>query len=117
MLNKENRLNKEKDFEKVFKKGRSFYTKKIGVKMLKNDLNVSRFGIVVSTKVAKKANKRNLLKRRLREVLRLRVDQVKKGFDFMIIALPEAKDLKYQEIEHEIELILRKLKALQPVKK
>ena len=111
MFTKKNRLNKKSDFDWVFKKGRSFYTKKLGIKTLKNNLEDSRFGIIVSTKVAKKAVKRNLLKRRIREALRLRLERIKKGCDFMVIALPGSAELKYNEVEKEIEQILQKLKA------
>ena len=112
MLARQNRLNKTRDFERVFKGGRPYYTKKIGIKALKNKLSVSRFGIVVSTKVAKKATKRNLLKRQLREIIRLRVLKIKQGYDFMIIALPGLSGLNYRELEKEVEGALKKLRVL-----
>jgi ribonuclease P protein component len=114
VLKKINRLNKKKDFDRVFRRGRSFYSQKIGLKACPNGLDVSRVGIVVSTKVAKKATQRNLIKRRLREIVRLKMDQIKKSYDLMMIARPGLADLKYQELKREVELVLKKLQILIP---
>jgi len=51
MLKKENRLKKKKDFEKVFKEGKSFKNNFLIVKINENNLNFPRFGFVVSKKV------------------------------------------------------------------
>lgn len=112
MLNKVNRLNKTRDFDRAFKGGKSAYGKQIGIKAIANKVGKSRFGIVVSTKVAKKATDRNQLKRRIREILRLNVDKIKAGHDIMIIALPGTSEAKYQELEKEIEGGLNKLRLL-----
>ena len=113
MLPAANRLSKEKDFKKTFQKGKSFFTKILGVKILKNNLEASRFGIVVSTKISKKAVQRNKIKRQIREVLRLNLDKVKPGFDVVIITLPAIRDLKYADTEKELLTALKKLNILQ----
>ncbi|NQU78108.1 ribonuclease P protein component, partial [Candidatus Falkowbacteria bacterium] len=46
MLPQKLRLTKEKDFELVFKKGRSFFVKELGVKAMSNNLDHPRAGIV-----------------------------------------------------------------------
>jgi len=70
MLVKSHRLVKQKDFEKVFKQGRPYYTKFLGAMILANQLDFNRFGIVISSKVSKKATERNKLKRRIKHMAR-----------------------------------------------
>ena len=111
MLQKQNRLTKEKDFERVFKLGESFFTKVIGFKLLKNNLSFSHFGFVVSNKIAKKANKRNRLKRQMREIVRLKIKkgEIKSGWDVVLIARPGVLEKDYQQLEKEIEYGLGKI--------
>lgn len=86
MLAKKYRLTKDKDFEKVFKKGKGFKEDFLFLKSIKNGLDYSRIGIVVSSKLAKKATERNLIKRRLRELARKSILKIKPGFDIAIVA-------------------------------
>jgi ribonuclease P protein component len=111
MLQKQNRLTKEKDFERIFKLGKSFFAKIIGFKFLKNNLFCSRFGFVVSNKIAKKATKRNRLKRQLREIIRLKIkkDGIKSGFDVILIARPGILEKDYKQLEKEIDYGLSKI--------
>jgi ribonuclease P protein component len=99
MLPNENRLRKEKEVELVFKTGRSVFDLVCGFKFLRNNLSVSRFAILVGTKVSKSAVKRNRVRRQIREIIRLNLPKIKSGFDFLFIVRPEAKDKKYQDLE------------------
>ena len=112
MLAKKYRLTRQKDFDNVFKKGRSFFVKEVGIKVLKNDLGYPRFGFVVSNKIAKKATERNKIKRRLREVIRLKLPKVKVGVDGVVVARAGIEKLEYQDIERRIDTCLRKLRIL-----
>lgn len=112
MLPKQHRLSKDGDFKIIFRKGRNFFIKEFGIKFLKNNLEVSRFGFVVSNKVAKKANKRNLIKRRLREIIRKNLPNIEIGFDIAIMAKPEIKDLKFSELKEKIEKALWQIRIL-----
>ncbi len=100
MLGKENRLRRKKDFEEIFKKGRSFKESFLVLKILKNNLKVSRFGFVVSQKVSKKAVVRNKIKRRLREIVGLNIKknlQIGGGkkVDGALISLPGSEKKKF----------------------
>ncbi len=112
MLPKPQRLTKEKDFERVYKKGEFFAQDFLMGKMLKNNLNVTRFGIVVGVKISKKATKRNRVKRRLREAVRLKLKDIKKGFDVVIMVRPEIADKDYHEIDAAVTKLLRKAALL-----
>ncbi len=108
MLSKQFRLTKEKDFENAFKKGASFFTKILGIKYIKNNLDDSRFGIIVGKKISKKATARNKIKRQIREILRLHVSQIKNGYDIIIITRDSILDSDYDKIEKNIEYAFEK---------
>lgn len=101
MLPRQHRLTKEKDFNKTFKMGRSCFGKILGVKGLKTNLKNARFGFVVANKVAKKANERNLAKRRLREIAHKHLKEIKPSHDYLVIALPALKDADFDQLEKE----------------
>jgi len=88
MLSSINRLKKKKDFEIVFKKGKGYKENFLYLKIVGNKLKTSRFGIVVSKKFSTKATLRNKIKRRLRELIRIKLPNIKKGIDGVIIVIP-----------------------------
>ena len=112
MFKKENRLTKTKEFDNVWKNGRSSFNKILGTKIIKNNLDINRFGVLVNAKVSKKAVLRNKIKRRIREAVKERFDRLEKGFDITIIALKESKEKKFNEISVSVERNLKRLKIL-----
>ncbi len=110
MLAKQGRLTKEKDFKKIFKQGKSSYNKIFGIKILANGLEVNRYGVVISTKVSKKAVERNKLKRQFRAAIKGTDKKLIQGFDLVIIVLPAALNQEYKFIKSELEKILFILK-------
>jgi len=108
MLPQNNRLAKTKDFENIYKKGRNFFTKILGIKYTKNELNITRIGIVISQKISKKAVIRNKIKRRLREILRLRLKTIIKGYDVVILTRKGIEDCTYEELEKNIDYAFKK---------
>ena len=74
-----------------------------------NGLAHSRFGIVVSNKVAKKANVRNLLKRRLREIIRAELPGLKPGFDVILLSNPSAIEKDFAELGRIIDGLFYKM--------
>jgi len=110
MLKKENRLKKKKDFEKVFKEGKSFKNNFLIVKINENNLNFPRFGFVVSKKVSNKSVERNKIKRRLREIVKKKSKKIKgKGIDGIFIALPSIKGKNFKEIGKVVENLFKKV--------
>lgn len=110
MLPKINRLTKDKEFDAVFKRGRSNYDKIVGVKIMANKADVNRFGILISSKVSKKAVIRNKLKRQIRDILFKENDFLKVGYDFVIITLPEIRDKDSAEIKEALLNSFKKLR-------
>ncbi|MCD6528051.1 ribonuclease P protein component [bacterium] len=109
-LPKKYRLKKRKDFERVLKKGMYYSGLCMSIKLKRNNLNISRFGIVIGSKISKKAVVRNKIKRRISEVIRLNLPQLKKGFDVIVLTKPEIVDKKYQEIENILISLFKKAK-------
>lgn len=117
MLKKLYRLNKTKDIQTLMKTGRVFYSPVLMVKAKANDLSHSRFAIIVSNKVSKKATERNLIKRRLREIVRHLLPNLETGADVAILASPkiissQGKIFKYQDMRKEIEAVFKKARLL-----
>jgi ribonuclease P protein component len=112
VLAKKYRLKKRKDFARVYKFGKGIKGNFLFIKKAENNLNVSRFGIVVSKNLAKKATLRNKIKRRIREIIRANLPQLKEGFDVVIIALSGIEKRSFLEIKEEIEKLFSKSSLL-----
>ena len=112
MFKKQFRLTRDKEFEKVFKKGKTSYNQFLGIKTIANNLDNNRFGIIVSTKVSKKAVERNKIKRRLREILKKYQENLNFGYDVVLITLPRSKEASFQELNEAVFFSLNKLKLL-----
>jgi len=117
MMAKQSRLVKEKDFQKIFKRGKSSYCKIFSIKILANELGINRYGIIISTKVSKKAVERNKLKRQFREALKAFDKKLINGFDLVLVVFPIALNQEYKFIKSELEKILFILKLFKPEKK
>ena len=112
MLSKKYRLSK-KDFIAAFK-GKGLFVKgeSLDVKIIKNSLELTRFGISCGTKISKKAVVRNFLKRRVSEIIRMNLPKIKKGFDVIVLLHPEIKGKTFQEIEKTTLNIFKKAKLM-----
>ncbi len=109
MLKKDQRLRKTKEIEGVFAIGRSCYLGGLGMKVVINKLEVSRFTVLVSKKVSKRAVDRNKLKRRIREILKKDLENLI-PCDIIVICQPQAIELELVDLKHNIKGILNKLK-------
>lgn len=108
MLDKRHRLTAEKDFARLFSKGRAFHGRGVTVKAARSAVEGPRIGFVVSTKVAKRAVVRNKVKRRMREIVRKRLPSLLKGVDIAFMARAESVTMTFQEMERSIDDVLAK---------
>lgn len=114
MLSQLNRLKTDRDFQRIFKSGRFVSGSFLTLKFSLNKLPASRFAFVVGVKVSKRAVKRNLLRRRMREIVRKRLPDIKTGFDAVLMAKPEALKLDFPQLESEVRRTLIKSGLLPP---
>ncbi|MEW5820218.1 MAG: ribonuclease P protein component [Cyanobacteriota bacterium] len=120
MLPKDERLRKKKEFDRVFKLKCSAATKTIVIYIeTKNpDLNPehTKIGFIVGKKVHKKANKRNKIKRRMREAYRnirkINSNLVLNFESIILIARPSILDQDYFQIQDSILKCLNKANKL-----
>ncbi|MFA6106153.1 MAG: ribonuclease P protein component [Patescibacteria group bacterium] len=110
MLPKPLKLTKSKEFDRVFSRGKAAYTDFVGIKCAKNSLEISRFGILTSVKVSKKATIRNKIKRRIRQILLTEMDLLKSGYDCAIICRPAIVEKDYREIKINLRHLFARLK-------
>jgi ribonuclease P protein component len=102
-LSRKERLTKEKDFERVFKKGKKVWIGRVALMFyLENGLPYSRLGVAVSKKL-RKAVKRNRAKRLIKEVFRRNKHLFPKGSDIIIIPHPGIVELDYWRVLKEFE--------------
>jgi len=110
MLSKTNRLRKERDFENLFKRGKSFKKDFLILRVVQNNLGDSRFGFIVSQKVSKKAVLRNKIKRRLRDIVGRNIEEIIKGRDVALIVLPGFEKKSFLETKEALENLLKNIK-------
>ena len=112
MLPTEHRLKSERDFATLSKSRKSAFAKLLGMKMRENHLPHSRFGIAVGLKVHKRAVKRNLVKRRIREIIRKHLSSIKPGYDVLVMGFTSAVEAEYPKMEADVLSCLKKLGIL-----
>lgn len=103
-------LKKYGDFQRVYKRGKSYANKYLIMYILKEDAQKNRIGISVSKKVGNSVV-RHRITRLIRESYRLNEIKFVSGFDIVVIARPGAKERNFFEIESAL-LHLARLHSL-----
>lgn len=101
-------MSENKDFKRVFKLGEKTASSFLVLRRGRNNLDLNRFGFVVSNKISNKSVQRHLIKRRLQESTRSRLKIIKPGYDCVILVTPEIREKSYQKIDEAMEKLLRK---------
>lgn len=86
-------LTSQAQFQAVYTGGTTWADRHVVLKVLRNELDISRYGLSVSRRVGK-AVTRNRVKRRLREIIR--TTALKPGWDIVIIARNPAAEANYE---------------------
>ncbi len=110
-MEKAYRVKKSAEIEKIMKNkasvGDGYF---VVYKKQNDDINHFRFAISVPKKYGN-AVMRNLMKRRIREIVRK--NQFIKNVDVFIITKPKAIDLTFQEIQASLEKLFARAKILE----
>ena len=91
-------LKKNRDFQNVYRRGRSYANRYLIMYVLPNDTERNRFGISVSKKVGNSVV-RHRVKRLVHEIYRLHEDMFSSGLDIVVIARNTARGTSYRELE------------------
>jgi ribonuclease P protein component len=102
MLKKTNRLSKTTAVQAALKTGRGFFNPGFNVRVVPKSSTPSLFTVVVSTKVDKRAVKRNRLKRLVREFIRHRINNFKPG-NYVIMLKPLAGKAEEKVLIQKLE--------------
>jgi ribonuclease P protein component len=108
MLPSKHRLALRKELKRVQTSGRLFQGKFFSLLTAGNKLDYSRFGLIVSAKVAKKAVDRNRVRRLLIESIREFLLEVKPGFDVVFLTKKAIVSQKLPVIKKEVSLLFKK---------
>lgn len=106
-----NTLKLNKEFRRLYYKGKSYATGSVVVYAAKNRRSYNRTGITVSKTIGN-AVKRNRAKRLIRESYYQLCDSIKSGYDFVFVARTKTPNLKCQVVKRDMEYALGKIELL-----
>lgn len=109
MLARPFRLHRWKDFQ-TFHRVKPYYrSQNFSIKVQSNTLNYPRFGIIVGTKVSKKAVHRNRIKRKIRACLQKFSPPTPYGKDILIIVQRDIYDIRFAALDTTLQKIFKTL--------
>lgn len=104
------RMRKNKEFQTVYKRGRSYGGKFVVLYQFQNkgiSQKLPRFGYSVSSKVGK-AVTRNLIKRWLREICRKNLPYLRTDYDIILIARQKIKGIPFALVEEDVVKLFKR---------
>ena len=115
-MHRRNRLSRSRDFDEVYRRGRSVSTRFLTLYWFQRDESVGdpRLGFAVPKAVGN-AVVRNRIKRQLREIVRERLPRVPSSNDYVLVVrqgLPEATEANgFEWLEARVDEVLGKAAA------
>jgi ribonuclease P protein component len=108
-MQRRHRLRSSAEFGHVRQQGRTLAHPLLVLSYVRNDLEYSRFGFVVGGRLGKAAT-RNRIKRRMREAVRMRIQEreIARGWDIVLIARQPIVTASFQQVDEAIGLLLRR---------
>jgi ribonuclease P protein component len=115
MIKKKFRVKKRDDFQRVFENGFVFSTFFLRIKFIENNLEYSRVSAVIPKKNIRFANKRNRIKRKIGEIIRLEYNNIKPGYDILIFYKNKKENVLYRDLEKNFISVLSEAKLLKKI--
>lgn len=107
MLSKQYRLKKNKEFQYIFKKGESFFTKYLAVFFVKTKYSPIQIGFNISSKIGNSVI-RHKIKRVISEQVRQMIDKIDKRYNYVIIGRKGIENLTNEKIRDNVEYLFNK---------
>ena len=101
-----NFLKKDQDFTRVYRKKHTAGNRSFVLYMLKNKTDTTRIGFTISKKVGS-AVVRNRIKRRLREIYRKKLPNIKPGYDLVCVVKKGVDQASFKELEGSFNHLLK----------
>ncbi|HHY55420.1 MAG TPA: ribonuclease P protein component, partial [Chloroflexi bacterium] len=101
------RVRTDKRFQEIRRQGSTFANQLLVLCVLPNDLPYTRFGFAVNSRIGN-AVRRNRIKRRLREIMRLQQENLQPGWDIVLIARQPIRNADYHEMATACARLLRR---------
>ena len=107
MLQERNRLRKRKEFAYLYNNGTAKHTANLTVVYLPTKHRDLKIGFSITKKIGK-AHIRNLVKRRLRAIVRELVPSLPDDYNVVVIAKVGIENLKFEELRSQVQLVFSK---------
>ena len=104
-------LKKNSDFRRLYAKGRSAVLPTLVIYLRRSRSGESRVGFTVTVRLGN-AVTRNRVRRRLREIYRLHMGELRPGVDMVLVARSRSVEAPYSTLERDFLTGCRKLSAL-----
>ena len=99
-------INENKDFKKIYTRGKSFVSPTVVTYIVKSRLDHSRVGITASKKIGK-AVQRNRAKRVIREAYRQICPEIMENYDIVFVARTRTTKVKMQDVREQMRKHLK----------
>lgn len=106
------RLRQAEDFQRLRREGRTFTDRLMVVSIAPNSLTHNRYGFIVSKHLGK-AVTRNLIRRRMKEVVRQLHPQLKPGYDVVIISRSALAEQPFSILQRTVVKLFRQAGILE----
>ena len=107
MLSSVNRLKKRKEFAYLYNHGTAKHTANLTLVYNQTKSRALKIGFSVAKKIGK-AHVRNLVKRRLRAILREYVSKMPDNYNIVFIAKAGIESITFNEMRNQVEFLLKK---------
>ncbi|HHZ02412.1 MAG TPA: ribonuclease P protein component [Tissierellia bacterium] len=102
-------LKKNNEYKSVYNCNNSTSDYNLVLFIKKNNFGYNRFGFTAAKKI-KKAVSRNLLRRRLKEIVRLNEHYLIEGYDIVLMARVNAVESDYKSLEKSFKKLIKRKK-------
>jgi ribonuclease P protein component len=104
-------IKKNSEYKSVYNSNNSISDYNLVLFIKKNDCNYNRFGFTAAKKI-KKAVSRNIIRRRLKEIIRLNEYNLKQGYDIVFMARVNAVESDYKDLLKSFNKLIKRKKLI-----
>lgn len=108
MLSRKHSLSRKE----IFKNSDAFFSSAFILKIKKSDEELSRFAVVVSKRIDKRAVRRNKIRRWVKSSVEELVPSIRGSWQILIIAKNNARDKDFSQIKSELTELFKKINIL-----